>query len=359
MRVMKPPLTVDAANYAPDRPPTDISVPIRYRCLQSNGQTPLMVGILDDNRLRYLFEATRLASVRKAADALGVNPSVVSRQIAQLEKDLGVPLLERLNRGVRATEAGALLAQRYRQWMADSDDTIAKLREIQGLRRGHLDIILGEGFVADLMAGPLARFWRRHDRLSVSLDLAGTNDVVTAVAEDRYHIGLVFNARPDPRIQCWTSAPQPICLITRPDHPLATTVGPVPFRDIAPLPLGLMHPGYGTRQIVTTVATSEGIGLTAKLTTGSIDVLRHFVKAGLGVALLPAFAVTADLAAGSLTATLIDNPMLLSTQAQIITRLGRELPEAARRLLRDLVGMFEGSKNLLFLKKKKQKDFYP
>jgi DNA-binding transcriptional LysR family regulator len=295
-----------------------------------------MAGILDDHRLRYLFEAARLKSVRAAAEALCVNPSVVSRQIAQLEKDLGVALLERLSRGVRATEAGALLAQRYRQWLADSDDTIAKLREIQGLQRGHIDIVLGEGFVSDLMSGPLKRFWQRHDRLSLSLDLAGTNDVVAAVAEDRYHIGLVFNARPDPRIHCWSAVRQPICLITRPDHELAGPARAVSFGAIAALPFGLMHPSFGTRQIVMAAEISEGVGLTPKLTTSSITVLRQFVKSGMGVALLPAFAVTADLAEGTLAATRVDNPVLLSTQAQIITRLGRELPEAARRLLRDL-----------------------
>jgi DNA-binding transcriptional LysR family regulator len=310
--------------------------PLRYRCLQSNG-TVRMAGILDENRLRYLFEAARLESVRAAAEALGVNPSVVSRQIAQLEKDVGVALLERLSRGVRATEAGALLAQRYRQWQADSDDTIAKLREIQGLWRGHIDVVLGEGFVSDLMSGPLKRFWQRHDRLSLSLDLAGTNDVVAAVAEDRYHIGLVFNARPDPRIHCWIAVRQPICLITRPGHALARSASAVAFRDIAALPLGLMHTSFGTRQIVANAEISEGIGLAPKLTTSSINVLRHFVKTGMGVSLLPAFAVTADLADGSLVAIPVDNAVLLSTQAQIITRLGRELPAAARRLLRDLV----------------------
>jgi DNA-binding transcriptional LysR family regulator len=125
-------------------------------------------------------------------------------------------------------------------------------------------------------------------------------------------------------------------LITRPDHELAAPSGAVSFRAIAALPFGLMHSTYGTRQIVMTAEISEGIGLTPKLTTSSINVLRHFVKSGMGVALLPAFAVTADLSDGSLAVTLVDNPVLLSTQAQIITRLGRELPEAARRLLRDL-----------------------
>ncbi len=102
-----------------------------------------------------------------------------------------------------------------------------------------------------------------------------------------------------------------------------------------------MHPSYGTRQIVAMAETSERIGLTPKLATSSINVLRHFVKAGMGVSLLPAFAITADLADRSLVAIPVANPLLMSTQAQIITRLGRELPQAAARLLRDLIAQMQ------------------
>jgi len=295
-----------------------------------------MAHLLDENRLRYLFEAIRLGSVRAAADLLSVNPSVVSRQIAQLEKDLGVSLIERLSRGVRATEAGDLLVQRFRQWSADAEDTISKLREIQGLQRGHIDIVMGEGFVSDLMSGPLNRFWQRHPRLTMSLELAGTNDVVRAVAEDRCHIGLVYNARTDPQIRTSVSTRQPIRLIARPDHPLARKGTSVQLRDIAGHPLGLMYPSYGTRQVVAMAEASERIGLSPKLTTSSISVLRHFVKADMGVTLLPAFSITADIADGSLVAIPINHSLLTSTEAQVITRLGRELPTAVSQLLRFL-----------------------
>ena len=101
--------------------------------------------LLDHHRLQYLHEAVRLGSVRAAAEALDINASVVSRQIALLEKELGLSLIERLSRGIRATEAGALLVERFRKWEADQADTVAKLRELQGLKRGHVDIVLGEG----------------------------------------------------------------------------------------------------------------------------------------------------------------------------------------------------------------------
>ena len=113
----------------------------------------LMSALLDHHRLHYLHEAIRRGSVRAAAEALDVNASVISRQIALLEQELGLTLVERLSRGIRATEAGALLVERFRHWQADQADTVAKLRELQGLKRGHVDIVLGEGFVSDLMSG--------------------------------------------------------------------------------------------------------------------------------------------------------------------------------------------------------------
>ena len=292
---------------------------------------------LDDHRLRYLFEAIRLGSVRAAADHLDVNASVVSRQITQLERDLGITLIERLSRGIRATEAGELLAQRFRQWSADREDTLAQLRDLQGLQRGHIDIVLGEGFVSDLMSGPLTAFWRAHPRLTMSFDLAGTNEVIRAVSEDRCHIGLVYNAGSDPRIRTQVAIRQPVSCIIRPDHPLAQRGRPVTLRDIAAEPIGLMHPAYGTRQVVAMAEASEKITLVPKLTTNSISVLRHFVKADMGLTLLPAFSLAADLAEGSLVALPIDNPLVEATEARVVTRLGRELPDAAAALLRFLI----------------------
>ncbi len=302
---------------------------------------PTVTSPLDDHRLRYLYEAIRLGSVRAAADHLAVNASVVSRQIAHLEKDLGLLLIERLGRGVRATEAGELLAQRFRQWTADREDTLAKLNELQGLKRGHLDIISGEGFVSDLIAGPLTRFWERHPNLTMSVEVASTNDVIRGVAEDRYHIGLVYNAPPDPRLRTAASSRQPICLVVSPDHPLARQGAPVPLRAVAELPVGLMHARYGTRQIVAMAEMAEKVTLAPVLTTGSIYVLREFVKSGRGVTLLPAFAIASDMAAGELVALPMENPLLLSVEARLITRLGRQLPSAAAQLLRVLIGQLK------------------
>ena len=62
--------------------------------------------MLHERPMSYLYEVGIQGGIRRAADILGINPSVISRQIAQLERTLELPLLERQGRNVALTEAG-------------------------------------------------------------------------------------------------------------------------------------------------------------------------------------------------------------------------------------------------------------
>src|ERR1700680_2119286 len=68
---------------------------------------------MQDLNLRYLYEAAKLGSMRAAADNLGVAVSSVSRQISQLEADMGIGLIEHGRRTIKLTEAGLLLIEHY------------------------------------------------------------------------------------------------------------------------------------------------------------------------------------------------------------------------------------------------------
>ncbi len=70
--------------------------------------------MLHERPMSYLYEVG-IGGIRRAADILGINPSVISRQIAQLERTLELPLLERQGRNVALTEAGRLLAEDYHE----------------------------------------------------------------------------------------------------------------------------------------------------------------------------------------------------------------------------------------------------
>lgn len=296
-----------------------------------------MTKPLDFKRVRYLYEAVTQRSVRAAADSLDMNPSVVSRQIAKLEEELGLALIERHGRGVKPTEAGQALVDYYRQQSAVQDDVVTKLHELRGLGQGHIDLVLGEGFVSDLMAEPMQDFWRRHPGLTVTMHLAGTNEVMRMVAEDAAHIGLVYNPPVNSGIRSRAAIRQPMCVITPPGHPLTQLARQPLLRQVCAHPMALMHGSFGTRQVIEMAAQVERIRLTPKLTTDSISVLKHFVRSDLGVSLLPAFAVAQEVDAGQLVATAVDHRVLGSAEAHIVTRLGRQLSPASNQLLLQLM----------------------
>lgn len=292
---------------------------------------------IDDRRVRYLYEAITNGSVRAAADKMDMNPSVVSRQIAQLESELAATLMERHGRGVKATDAGQLLVDYYRQHRSHQEDIITKIQEIQGLKGGRIDLVLGEGFVGDMMGAPIQSFWQRHPALSITMNLAGTNDVIRQVSEDIAHIGLVYNPSPSTSIRSRAAVRQPLCVIAPPGHPITKLMSQPRLKHICEYPVALMHGSYGTRQIVSMAEQVEKIRLVPKLTTDSISIVKHFVRAGLGIGLLPEFSVTQEINSGELVALEIDNQILASAEAHIITRLGRQLPMAANQLLIQLI----------------------
>jgi DNA-binding transcriptional LysR family regulator len=295
---------------------------------------------LNEKALRYLFEATRHGSLRAAADELDMNASVLSRQIDKLEKDLGLPVIERHGRGVAPTETGRLLVDFYRQHVANSDDLMSKLDEIRGLARGRVDIVVGEGFVSDLLAGPLSAFWKRHPKLTVSVDVAGTNEIIRRVEEDRAQIGLVYNAPKVPRIHSSVAAPHPLCVVMSPRHPLARKRR-LRLTDLRSFPMAQMDSAYGVRQLVEIAENTDEIRLTPALTTNSMLILKRYVMEGLGIMMLPAFAVSEEIASGQLVASPVDHPVLKTAEAHVVTRLNRRLSGAANELLQLLISLLK------------------
>ena len=288
---------------------------------------------LKESRLTFLYAAVQGGSIRAAAERLDVAPSAVSRQIALLEEELAVPLLERQARGVRPTEAGLQVLAYYREQRAHRSDLLSHLAELRGLRRGKIHVALGEGFVEDLMSGPVHRFCDTHPDISLVVDIGGTDEVVRRVSEDESEIGLVMNPPHDPRITSVKSSRQAVQAIVGPDFPLLGQSGPFTIQDFLPFPIALNHPTYGLRQIMQYVEQSERIRLTPRLTTNSFYILRQFVRHRLGVAFLPAFVVAHEIAHGEIHTLPVAHPIMANAEAHLIKRSGRKLSLAARAML--------------------------
>lgn len=293
---------------------------------------------INEKRIAYLYEAVTLGTVRAAADKLNVAPSAVSRQIALLEDELAMTLIERHRKGVTVTEAGELVLRYYRESLANEEDCVAKLQALQGLQRGHIQLAVGEGFVGDLMAGPLPEFHRHFPQLTVGITTAGSNEVVRMVESDEAHIGLLFQPGNHPGIRSQAISRQPTCVIVHPDHELVAVAeqGPVSLQQLLEYPIALPESQFGVRQLLAMVELREQFRFTPVMTSNSIAVLKHFVRADMGITLLPEFVVAAEIADQQLVAIPVDNSLLASGEAHMITRLGRHLSAGPHKLLQHL-----------------------
>ncbi|MBR8403940.1 LysR family transcriptional regulator [Burkholderia cenocepacia] len=296
-----------------------------------------MSDTLTDSRIVYFYEAVRCGTIRAAADWLDVAPSAVSRQIGLLEKELDATLVERHARGVTPTEAGHCVIEYFREQLAHREDLISRLQELRGLKTGQVSLVLGEGFVSDLLAGPMQQFCRQFPGIHVNLDVGSTNDVIRKISNDEGEIGLVYNPPAEPKLVSRASKRQPMMAIVGPDFPRRSHKV-LTVQQLATYPLAATHPSYGTRQMMEAVEYAERVRLTPVVTTNSFAILKEFVKSGLGVAVMPAFAVTAELQARKLFAIDIAHPILENAEAHMVTRVGRKLSVAANKMLQMMTG---------------------
>lgn len=284
-----------------------------------------------DNRLQFLAEAVRGGSMRAASENLDVAPSTISRQIAHLEQELGVALVERNRRRIKLTEAGVVALNYYREFTTHQEAFVSRMRDLKGLRGGTISLAIGEALIGDLLLDTLQRFMAQYPDIRVNITTAGTVEVMRLVIEDEAHMGLVFHPEPDAKIRVRASSDQPLKVIMRPGHPLSDRPS-LSIADLARERLALPEPSFRIRQTLRVAEAEEHIFLSPVLVSNSLLALKAFARSGLGVTVLPGIAAHSEVTAGILKSVPIDHPKLMQTSASVITRLGRQLPVGAARL---------------------------
>jgi DNA-binding transcriptional LysR family regulator len=286
---------------------------------------------LSEGKLRYLAEAAALGSMRAASEKLDVAVSSISRQIAQLEAAIGLPLIERGRRTIKLTEAGEIALRFYRESMAHREAFGSSLQALRGLHAGEIQLATGEGLVSALSA-MVQKFLARHAGVLLTVNTAGTLEVIRQVRDDEAHLGLVFHAPVDPKISVRASVAQPIKLIAHPRHPLAGERC-VTLRQIREHRLCLPEATFRIRQMISLAESRENVSLNPDVNSNSLYLLKQLVKSGGYVTLLPEAAAIVEINRRELVSVPTDSTPLQDTSLNLISRLGRTLPTAPAAFL--------------------------
>lgn len=247
--------------------------------------------MIDLDALAGLRAVATHGSVVGAAAASGFTPSAISQQVKRLERQTGVPLLERVGRGVMLTSHGQHLVDAGEQVLADLERLEANLQQRAGVVAGRIRLAAFSTAMRGLIA-PIARELRdAHPDLTLTLTEREPWDVVDLVASGQVELGVVHR---------WGGVP-----LSVPDHVVATAVA----SDVADLVVHRDDPLAERDRVsphdlldVAWIATPEGTICRQWLSrmydgTGSPPRIAHvsaefdshvaLVAAGLGVALVP------------------------------------------------------------------------
>lgn len=287
-------------------------------------------------RLTYFQVTAEAGSVRRAAARLNISPSAVSRQLSLIEAVISTPLFERSKDGMQLTIVGEMLLDHCRQRNQLDHKFSDALDAYQRMETGQITLLVGEGFVGDLVNKPLRDFGAHYSGVRLKIDTGSTGEIIDAVVEDEAHIGLMYHERVHPLLRFRHSSLQPLVALMSPAHPLAITTAPLTLEALAQHPMAMWHKGHGVRQLVDEGFQEAGVRPSVGIETNALAVLTHAVSSEVNLTLLPAFAAARELELGLLVARPVDCPRFCQARAHIVTRVGRRMPRAGLQVLRHL-----------------------
>ena len=160
-------------------------------------------------QLIYFIEVERCGSIREAAKKMNVAPSAISRQIANLENDINMPLFERRPRGMILTAAGEIYAKYAQRLVAEKDKMVSEMEDLMGMQRGHIRIFTVEGALNELLNKAVVEFRLINPNITFSITITGSEEVLAGIRSVDADIGLTYYANPDAGVKFYTSMKAP------------------------------------------------------------------------------------------------------------------------------------------------------
>ncbi len=251
----------------------------------------------DLNQLRVFVEVARHGGVTAAARALDMPTSTVSRWVRELEKRLGVRLLQRTTRRVQLTEIGEGYFQRGLRAVESADEAQAWVRSRAEVPQGTLRVTTFQLFAETLLGPVLVSYLAQHPGMSVQVI---TNERDVDLVDERIDVAIRVGSMADSSLVVRKLAEMEGWMLASPEY-LAKRGTPTHPSELA------RHSNliYRHDQETVTLPFDDGeeqleVPLPSRCVANSIELVRQVTIGGLGIGFLPPMLAHNDLAAGRL-----------------------------------------------------------
>ncbi|WP_433216394.1 LysR family transcriptional regulator [Dactylosporangium sp. CS-047395] len=237
------------------------------------------------HQLEYFLAVAEERSFTRAAARLRVAQPGVSAQIRKLERELGLPLLDRTTRSVRLTAAGEAVLPHARAALAAVSGARQAVDELAGLMRGRVAVGTVTSHTVDL-AAILADFNTRWPDVEITLVEDASDHLVDAVLDGRLDAAIVAYSNVPDGLDVHVVTDEAIDAAVWPGHDLATR-DTVTLSDLRDRALICLPRGGGIRAILDAACAKAGFAPRVAFEAGSPAVIEQLAARRLGIAVLP------------------------------------------------------------------------
>ncbi|KUH36819.1 MULTISPECIES: LysR family transcriptional regulator [Streptomyces] len=289
-------------------------------------------------QLVYFVAVAETRHFTRAAERVHVSQPSLSQQVRALEKELGAELFSRARGNITLTDAGEALLPLARRILADADTARQEVQELVRLRRGRVRLGATPSLCTGLLPEVLRAFHALYPGVRLLIEEGGSHDLVRELARGALDLALVVLPLPTPSPALTT-----VELLREDLVVVSSTAEPAPrrpvrIRDLEGRPMVMFRHGYDLRELTVAACRAEGFEPSFTVEGGEMDAVLGFVRAGLGVAVVPSMVARAG---RDLRVTALAPPGLRRTIA-LAHRSDVAPPRAARELQQVLLQSLPG-----------------
>ncbi|HUI43759.1 MAG TPA: LysR family transcriptional regulator [Terriglobia bacterium] len=253
---------------------------------------------MDYDQLASFLEVARLQSFSRAAEKIYRTQPAISAQVRLLEQECGERLFNRSGKRVQITPAGEIL-QRYAQQIIDLHrEALQAIAELNQTARGKLHLGANEATCLYVLPKTFARFRHLYPLVQISIYRSFSHKIVQKVQEGAVELGIVTLPQTAPNLEVISVHHDEVWVVMPADHPLARQRS-VTLDEVVQYPLILPKTGRA-RVVFDRLLREHRDQLQISMELASVETIKKFVGAGLGLSFLSRTYAQAEVAAGLL-----------------------------------------------------------
>jgi LysR family transcriptional activator of glutamate synthase operon len=242
---------------------------------------------MDTNALRWFQQVADGDTVTEVGELYWVSQSGVSRALARLEAEVGVPLLRRSGRALRMTQAGAVFKRHVDAALTDLDDGLAAVAQLVDPEAGVVSLAFQTSLGAWLVPGLISGFRATHPGVRFELGQARDVFVPDILESGEVDLGITTVHTPDPAVNWQLLMAEPLYVAVPGAHPLAGR-SEIALADLAAERFVVLRRPSALREQTAGLCREAGFEQRVAFEADDLNTVRGFVASELGIAVLPA-----------------------------------------------------------------------